>query len=379
MVALLLTLVVVGLLNLSVLSVGAQTIHANPQKAAYASPAEWPFFSSQCHWKANNVLAHTHVELTAPVYSEWIGGTLKVPVQFQLFHTSGKIVQVWSELGWVNFTSINPPNHAYPNIQGDPNGVVVVQGIFTIDPTLGNTSGAGPFGFSPHGWTTVRLAARTQFPDGSGTETHLFISFFSKLDTSIAERPAPADSHALLRAQCVPFAAHDVNVSGWGAMITEFKDFVPIAPMALGTVFDPQVFQYSYGAIPGLQNATVDRRLDPDLHHGFDGIQVTSPFTFDSNFSGPGTHKFSFIWDKKVGDTPPAGVAPNQQASSLLVVQVTVGEEDGVPPPLPPPPPPPTLLEILLARLIAARTSNPFDGTLTFTQDELDFLIANLP
>jgi hypothetical protein len=326
-------------MSLAVCPVAAQTIHGHPQKAAYASPAEWPFLSSQCHWKVNNVLAHTHVELTAPVYSEWTGGTLEVPVQFQLFHTAGTITQVWSELGWVRFTSIDPPNHAYPNIQGDPNGVVVVQGIFTIDPTRGNTSGAGPFGFSPHGWTVVRLGARTRFPDGSSTDTHLFISFFSKLDTSVAERPAPNGSKALLRAQCVPLAIRDTNVSGWGAMITEFKDFVPIAPMALGEVFNPPVAQYSYGAVPALGNGTSDRRLNPDLHNGFDGIKITSPFMFDSNFSGIATHRFSFIWDKTVGVSPPVGVAPNQQAASLLVLRVTVGED--IPPPPPPPPPPP--------------------------------------
>ena len=80
-------------MSFAVFPVAAQTIHGHPQKAAYASPAEWPFLSSQCHWKVNNVLAHTHVEVTAPVYSEWTGGTLKVPVQFQLFHTAGKITQ----------------------------------------------------------------------------------------------------------------------------------------------------------------------------------------------------------------------------------------------------------------------------------------------
>ena len=48
---------------------------------------------------------------------------------------------------------------------------------------------------------------------------------------------------------------------------------------------------------------------------------------FDSNISGLGTHRFSFIWDKKVGDAPPEGVAQNQQASSLLVVRVTVGDD----------------------------------------------------
>ena len=71
------------------------TIHAHPQKATYQSPAEWPFLSDQCHWMVGGVLAHTHVEMSAPIYAELTPGTLTIPVTFKLFHTSGRIVGIF--------------------------------------------------------------------------------------------------------------------------------------------------------------------------------------------------------------------------------------------------------------------------------------------
>ena len=85
---------------------------------------------------------------------------------------------------------------------------------------------------------------------------------------------------------------------------------------------------------------TLDRRLDPDLHNGIVGQEITSPFTFDTRLSGPGAHKFSFIWDARTGDLPPPEFGPNGQADALLVVSVTVADGPVISPTLPPPPPP---------------------------------------
>src|SRR4029078_12564753 len=98
----------VWLVVFSAFSVAAQplAIHAHPQKATYESPAEWPFLSDQCHWMVDGVLAHTHVEMSVPIYAELTPGRITMPITFKLFHTSGRIVGIFSELGIVVLDSI---------------------------------------------------------------------------------------------------------------------------------------------------------------------------------------------------------------------------------------------------------------------------------
>jgi len=327
----------VWLVVFSAFSVAAQplAIHAHPQKATYESPAEWPFLSDQCHWMVGGVLAHTHVEMSVPIYAELTPGMkLTIPVTFKLFHTAGRITTIWSELGTISYDTVHPADPIYPNLVGDPSGVSTWTGTWTLDTARGNGSNAGPFGFSPHGWTVARVVARTVFPDGTSTDTFLSVPFYSMLHPEVPELSAPENAGIPLRAACSP-------TGRWGAMITEFHDYIPIAPMGLGEIWNPEVFTYSYGAAAGV-SGTLDRRLDPDLHNGIVGREITSPFTFDTTFSGLGVHKFSFIWDERTDATPPPDFPANGQVDSLLVVNVTAGDGPVISLPPPPPPPPPS-------------------------------------
>jgi hypothetical protein len=329
------------LVALSVLSVGAQplAIQDHPQKTQYASQAEWPFLSDQCHWLVNGVLAHTHVEMTAPIYAVLTPGSrIDIPIQFKLFHTAGRISTVWSELGNVTFTSIHPADNYYPNIQGDPSGVITVTGVWHFNSAAGNASGAGPFGVNPHGWTVARVMARTEFPDGSKTDAGLGIPFYSMLDPTKPEAPMPEDRGREIQAICAPTSPRDQS-GVWGQMTVEFRQTIPIATLAFGEVWNPPVLPYSYAATPFLQIGTIDRRLDADLHNGIVGMQLSGA-TFDTNLIGLGAHHVSYIWDVKSGAGAP-GVSPNEEAAALLVVYLNVGDGTGTPPP-PPPPPPPT-------------------------------------
>jgi hypothetical protein len=341
--------VLAGLLTAT--GAGAQPIHGHPQKSAYASPAEWPHVSTQGHWKATNVLGHTHIQGRLPLYAEHATGRLEIPLEFVLFHTNGRLAQVSSPLGWVRW-NVGPSYNPYPNIAGNPTGVVVVTGTLIIDPANATGTQAGPTWWNPHGWTSVSVTARTEFSDGSFTKTTLAFPMFSTRNPSASIVVPGENTSLMLRSELVPHAPRDAMGNGWGAMITEFKDYIPIAPMAAGEVWNPPVHMYSYAALPDLQNGTKDRRLNPDLHNGVVGTQITSPFSFDANFSGIGLHKFSFIWDKTIGDVAPAGIQPNQEGSALLVVTVGVG--DGPAPPPPPPPVDPCLTKVQVVATIPA-------------------------
>ncbi len=122
--------------------------------------------------------------------------------------------------------------------------------------------------------------ARTQFPDGTQTDTELSVPFYSMLHPEVPEQGVPENGGIPLRAACSA-------TGNWGAMITEFHDYIPIAPMGLGEVWNPKVFAYSYGVAPGV-TGTLDRRLDPDLHNGIVGQEITSPFTFDTTVQRTG-------------------------------------------------------------------------------------------
>lgn len=56
-------------------TVAAQPIQNHPQKAAYATPLEWPVVSSQIHWRAPGtgglagVSSHTHMDCQFPLYA----------------------------------------------------------------------------------------------------------------------------------------------------------------------------------------------------------------------------------------------------------------------------------------------------------------------
>ena len=319
----------VSFVALSVLPVTAQVIHGHPQKSAYASPAEWVDLSAQCHWMVDGVLAHTHAEMKAPIYIEvHPGDKITVPVTFKLFHTSGKIVSVFTENGGIVLDTFGVWKE-YVNVQGDAAGVSTWTGHVTFDTTRNNSDNSTPnaYRWSPHGWTEVRIVARTVFPNGTFTDTALEIPFYSMLHPEVPEIPYPEGRLHPVRSSCTPSPE---GPFGWGLMVTEFKDFIPLGVLADGETTNPSFATYSYGVSAPLSGTppssigTVDRRLDPDLHNGISGLQLTGPNTFDANVSGGGLHKFSFIWDVK-GPSDVAGIRPGGEAAAILVVNVAVG------------------------------------------------------
>ncbi len=131
---------------------GAQTLHGYPGKAAYASPAEWPFIDGQCHWvpgdgsptvdppnTLTHNIAHAHVGLKAPVWSE--AGLMPITVAdtLKLFHADGGTYGLGAVMqGGANALGIDVQMNPFPLV-GDPAGLVVATGS-TSDRTPGPTS-----------------------------------------------------------------------------------------------------------------------------------------------------------------------------------------------------------------------------------------------
>jgi hypothetical protein len=226
---------------LSALPVAAQfTIHNSPQKAAYASPAEWPTVSAQCHWKdvgvnAMNMVAHTHLDLTFPFYAEWSTGPITAKWTITMFHTDGYV----SDPGLGGYAFQSPYVKSYTldapfqwPLQGNPDGVAVYTGTVTVDASLATQRHEERDFPIPHGWYDFTLHLRTSYPhdgpQGKGIDTALYVPVYSLLDPSAPEPDAGAFSTGHPRLSTYCWAWDD-----WNAVVTETYEMLPIlAPVA---------------------------------------------------------------------------------------------------------------------------------------------------
>jgi hypothetical protein len=355
-------------------SASAQPIHGQPQnKAFYASSAEWPFLSEQCHWMPANPSTatddgvaspdffpeardpqngHTHLEVSAP-YAGEISGPMVVPFTLRLFHTAGEIQFLYGNLVrdivWDATGSGTPPR-----MNGDPAGLVTWTGHFTIDPALAASDhGDGAQPVPPRGWFEVRLVTRTQYQNGDRLDNNFYFPMYAVLDPQAPET-APIGAVGLL-ARCLPSSSRDAVSSALGvSAIDVLGTTLPIlAPIQSPQTIDSHT--YGYGTDPSLPDGISELRLDPDLHHGAVGTPLrinTGPVAvgtadrdvIDPKVLGSGAHKLAFVWMQPT-NTGSALVTADEQVSTLMVVTVTVGDgvESAPPPIIVPPPPPPVV------------------------------------
>jgi hypothetical protein len=343
-------------------SLAAQTIHGHPQKAAYASPAEWPIVSTQCHWTpklapvplGSMLSQHIHVDPQFPLYSEQAGGKITGTVTVKAFHFAGQIdgnvygelvdSVVWADTG----------TSTAPVMIGDPAGLkqwVVTVTIDPFKPGQGPTSFGTPgWWFADHGWSWARIMFRARFDDGAKIDANQWLPFWSTKDETKPVRLVRSGAGPILESECDVFSATDSPK--FGNNLTEYDDYIPIAPLA---PTDPQwkvpVSYYSYQSDTFLPTGSIDQIDNPDFHHGIVGTSTMHldglvgllggmfvPTTFDPSRPslGPGTHNVMQGWTQTF---PPTG----EQMSVLSVLQITVGDVISPPPPPPPPPPPLTI------------------------------------
>jgi len=275
------------------------------------------FISAQHHWFNSGRLSHTHVECDKNVLYTIITGQIAINCQFQMFKVPGRITLVWSNMGSMVWNDTHAWSWTPPNNEGNPNGVVIITGLFFIDPSRNTGT------FPQHGWGTVALNARTEFNDGSQTDTTLYLPLYSMLNPTEPERPLDGDG-ILLRAECSNIIVPG-DPGAWGALISEFRERVPINTLTPGTILNPEVVLYNYAGFQDFPIQFAERRLDANLHMGIPGTLVTSSSTFDTTRLVAGDHKFSFNWTQATGpDGVPGLFGPNRQDSCLIVVPFTI-------------------------------------------------------
>jgi hypothetical protein len=272
----------------------------------------------------------------APIYGE-MSGNFTVPFMVMLFHSAGHINPTYATFFGPLITNVvwDTPDGQPPVMQGDPSGLVMFTGHFTVDLSKADGSGVSGLDVPKRGWFQVRAQTRTYFDNGDSTDTFLHVPFYSMLDPSAPETFL-LQGGPITAAWCGAGSARDTPADAVGLyQVSEVNTYLPIlapitAPIAAAL---PHLFGYGTQALP---QGTGMARFDMDLHNGIagtliqsasgpsrDGVFLASPF--DPAILGMGTHKVAMIWQQDTGDGIPGQVAAQEQATSLLVVSVTVG------------------------------------------------------
>ncbi len=319
----------------------AQPIHGDPQKSAYASPAEWPYISTQCHARPANFatnehadafgvfnpsLGHVHVDWSLPIYAE-IDSAIQVPFTIKLFHVAGYVEIVWADpVQHIIWTETG--TDAMPSFVGDPNGLVIKTGYLVLDPFyLG-----GQWPPPPQGWFFTRIAARVQFDTGVRMDANMLASLYSVKDPDAEQTPPLTSTDPNLQANCQMTGPTDTN-SPFGSAVSEYRQYIPLSPISVVYPIDP--IEYNYGGT--IAAGTFQQRLDPDIHNGITGTLLATadadngarflgplPTGIDPAVLGVGKHHVSTIWQQQSGPVGSQYVAPNEEVWALLVIPVEV-------------------------------------------------------
>lgn len=322
----------------------------DPMVTAYADPSTWPTVSAQAHWRPGNSnpdpttvpqmhspsLAHTHLDIKAPVYGE-VTGSFTVPFTITMFQVEGAITNFvpircafMADLVW----------DAPLPFPGDPHGVVTLTGHFTADPSVAWNDGITGHTWPKHGWFAMQTFVRTYFTNGDFTDVVLSLPFYSMLDPM-----APEENFGgvAMGGNNNPASARDLpNPGAIGGLTAQYDDYVPILSPIQAAIPTAQPRLYGYIVNNDLPNGLAMTRFDMDLHHDSEGIlisegtappngSVTLASPFDPAILGPGVHKVAAMWQQDTNGGVP-GLVANEQATALLVVTVNVG---GI---IPPPP-----------------------------------------
>lgn len=319
----------------------AQPIHNHPQKSFYANETEWPTISCQCHWEEFPAAApdgsnsqaiieialtksqHTHVDVTAPIYSE-IDGLLRVPFVIKAFQTAGIITaaldrqETVTKIEWDDTGS-----EVAPIMRGSPlpHRLVEWRGHLTYDPRKKHDGHE----FPPRGWYSPQFEVLTFFDTGAVTLQLAWMPFYSMVDPTAPETPG----FPVVSSRCYP---HSVQINEWGTNYVEAESFLPLLPIS--QPWPLIVASTAYGGNE-LGDGFFEQRIDLDLHGGSLGrllsFQPEAGFNgpdrmpvLDPALMGPGAHKVAFIWAKPRKHF-------EEIVTALLVVDVTV--DPNAPPP----------------------------------------------
>lgn len=326
-------------------SAQAIPIHGAPQgKAVYASASEWPQWGSpQCHWREDGLnggmTAHAgHLEVTAPIYGE-LSGPVTMNFRVQYFHVAGTGSIWWSDtirnVVWdATGTSAPPP------LLGDPNGLKVYTGHFTLDVRVPSS---GIWNFPPKGWGMTRASLITRFVNGAMVETLWDAPFYSVKDpnaVAVEDQFVP-----LLLARCNGFPATEGNFQFGTHLSAIDRSFPVFAPMTGPVTLPFSASAYAFGGLtaPGTFSAV----LNPDRHNGIEGTLLATgqgmgnaggSYVLDPSILHDGENRLSLEWSQD---------SPLKKSTLTSILSVPIVKGDGTAPP-PPPPPSPCVLSPLM-------------------------------
>lgn len=356
------TLIVAALLAAPV---SAQPIHGQPQKAFYASPAEWPKRDAQCHDDPGNNnpqptpplietgiallnprIGHgSHLACAVPEYAE-ISGPFAVNCTIQLFHVAGVVSGVYSPLEQIRDIVYEDTGTSIPPImRGIPNSMMPQKWnvSFIFDPNLVRQTFPKQF-TTKHGWYSALIDTWTRFDNGDGNQTERIFPLYSMLDPTAPETRM-SDEGLPNGTRCSPnnLRRPELSASGnqMGTIVAESTTFLPLGPIADKWHFS--FYPYNYAELEGapdptfrFPNGTFEIRHDMDVHGGKVGVLTDSgtldgmsasdqrtPITINPADLGSGTHKETLLWQQKDGQ--------GNNYTALLAFDVTVGP--GVPVP----------------------------------------------
>ena len=358
------TLLALLLVLLIPLSAGAQAIWGSPQKAAYSSPAEYPFLEGQCWWKApgvNTTGEPAHLHVLAPNFP--YRGVLStrepftVPFFLILHNAAGRITRV----GGMRLKSITldqQPGETAVTLQarngevvlpvplrGDPSGTAMFSGMATFDPAA---ISAQPL----RGWMAYSLIPTLVFDNSDRLFATARAPRYALIDPAAPE----TGSGDIVNNNCQIEDASDTLAGRWGQQFTEFdRQVLPVlGPVSPELPWAPTAIMYNYAtAVTGLPERALPERgigelwLDPDIHNGNPGTLLQRVIGADNSRSfaeirypipagiPEGPHKLMYLWRRPHGA---------KELSSVFVFKVTVGPGGVAPPsgtPLSPPPPGP--------------------------------------
>lgn len=321
-------LILIAVFALLPLSVAAQPIHTHPQKAAYASPAEWPTLSGDCWYGfpgsggIQGSPSHVgHMTFLGFPFDAEITGPFTTRFSITTFNAFGKVTGLWGTRvqSWTLDAGQTLP------LIADPNGVKTWTGTVTF----------APINAPPRGWHMYELGFTTLMANGVPVGTSLRLPLYSMLDPTAPE----TGSGYVINNRCTADAL-------WGTQFTEFKQRLPIlGPIDPAKPFSVLASMYNYAPLPFSMPAGVGEAwLNPDNHNGNPGTLLAmkvgpnnSPSQTELIYTFPegipeGQHKVLFAWKR-------VNMAGDKELVSNLVFNIQVGTGGGPPPPPPPPDP----------------------------------------
>jgi hypothetical protein len=319
---------------------------------AYANPSEWPFFSHQHHWATGDIefmgdfnigsgmtadftsgdtslvllrgdLGHVHIEECLPYLGE-ITGPITIPFRVQIFHNSGVLFGLFGDMVRdVVWDAARTP------LDGNPMGVVIATGHYTLDPFIGTFGAPNIHGAAIHGWTNFESCIQFRLTNFDVIDGCGLMPIYTLLSESWPEQTDFTPSLAT-HTSVVSVRDQALGESRWGKAVISVDEPIPVLKPFTFRWTVPTMSGYSYGAVGQLLSGLVEMRKNMDLHNGDAGtsLNATGDY-FDPVEIGVGPQKVAMIWQTQSGPSGIPGFAiPNESLASLLIVNVEAGAPD---------------------------------------------------